>query len=58
MRTLPAKGEGGACYLRQAPGLPAIAGSRSRRGPRVKPFTPDTAGPSQPNPLATAMIAA
>jgi hypothetical protein len=30
---------------------------RSRRGPGVKPFTPDPAGSSVPDPLATGMIA-
>jgi len=40
--------------VRQAAGLPAKLGvPRSRRGPRVKPFTPDPVGPSESGQLPT-----
>jgi hypothetical protein len=51
------EGEGGACHLRQALGLPATARPRSRRGPGVKPFTPDPFGPSGRDPRAMVTIA-
>jgi hypothetical protein len=52
------EGEGGACQPAAGP-WPA-GGSRpgSRRGPGVKPFTPDPSGPSGRARLTTVMITA
>lgn len=51
-----AEGEGGARPFRQALACRRPAGPRSRRGPGVQPFTPDPAGPSGHDPLASGTI--
>jgi hypothetical protein len=52
----PREGEGDACHLRQAPGLPATPAGGVVGAPGVKPFTPDPSGPSGRDSLATVTI--
>ena len=51
------EGAGGACPSRQAPWPAGDSRPRSRRGPRVKPVTPDPCGPSGGQLYATVRIA-
>ena len=52
------EGEGGACYLRQAPGLPATAGRGVVGAPGSSRLLPIRPGPSVRDPLATVTITA
>jgi hypothetical protein len=49
-------GRGWRRHLRQASGLPAIAGRGVVGAPGVQPFTPDPVGPSEPSRLVTGWL--
>jgi hypothetical protein len=51
VRQIIMEGEGGACHPAVRPLAAGDSRPRSRRGPGVKPFTPDPSGPSTSDPL-------